>query len=360
MNSSMRVSLDKSIRRLLWEAAKISRRKPGYAVYLLRAWLWQRKAAARRASWERRGAAIPPFIILSVTRRCNLKCRGCYAGAHRADSGEILPPEKWRRILSEAEEMGISFALLAGGEPLLNPEILDIAAGFRRMIFPVFTNGQLLAGENVRRFKMHQNLIPVLSLEGEAHATNERRGEGVHAWVMSAMEELRRAGVFFGASLTLTGENFAAATGEDFIRDLLGRGCKFFIFVEYVPVQEGTEKLVLTGGQRASLEGALRRMRRRFPALFIAFPGDEELFGGCLAAGRGFVHINPEGALEPCPFAPYSDANLKDSSLSEALKSGLLAAIRANHGALKETAGGCALWDKRDWVKSLEDKAAKR
>jgi MoaA/NifB/PqqE/SkfB family radical SAM enzyme len=91
----------------------------------------------------------------------------------------------------------------------------------------------------------------------------------------------------------------------------------------------------------------------KYPALFIAFPGGEEEMGGCLASGRGFVHISPDGNLEPCPFAPYSDSNLKDMSLKDALDSRFLRKIRQNHHNLKETRGGCALWENRAWVQSL-------
>jgi MoaA/NifB/PqqE/SkfB family radical SAM enzyme len=76
------------------------------------------------------------------------------------------------------------------------------------------------------------------------------------------------------------------------------------------------------------------------------------MFGGCLSAGRGFAHISPEGSLEPCPFAPYSDVSLRDKTLKEALQSDFLRQIRENHNELTET-GGCALWTKKEWVKSL-------
>ncbi|NTV90811.1 MAG: radical SAM protein, partial [Clostridiales bacterium] len=40
-------------------------------------------------------------------------------------------------------------------------------------------------------------------------------------------------------------------------------------------------------------------------------------------------------------------------SLREALQSELLMKVRENHEKLNETAGGCALWDNREWVQSL-------
>jgi MoaA/NifB/PqqE/SkfB family radical SAM enzyme len=45
----------------------------------------------------------------------------------------------------------------------------------------------------------------------------------------------------------------------------------------------------------------------------------EEEMGGCLASGRGFVYISAQGDFEPCPFAPYSDTNLKENCLKDAL-----------------------------------------
>ena len=84
-----------------------------------------------------------------------------------------------------------------------------------------------------------------------------------------------------------------------------------------------------------------------------AVPGDEDRFGGCLAGGRGFVHISADGDVEACPFAPFSDTNLRDSSLRDALQSELLATIRRNSDQLREGKGGCALWEKKEWLHSL-------
>jgi len=118
-------------------------------------------------------------------------------------------------------------------------------------------------------------------------------------------------------------------------------------------VEEETVAMTLTDSQREREEEVILCLRARFPALFVAFPGGEEEFGGCLASGRAFVHVSPEGRLEPCPFSPFSDVSLKEMSLKEALQSKLLRTIRENSDQLDESKGGCALWEKRDWVASL-------
>ncbi|MCJ7519021.1 MAG: hypothetical protein MUO42_05035, partial [Anaerolineaceae bacterium] len=126
-----------------------------------------------------------------------------------------------------------------------------------------------------------------------------------------------------------------------------------FFFINYIPVEKGTEKLVMTQEQFDKLNRLMAQYRRSYEALFLAFPGSELDFGGCLAAGKGFVHINAEGDVEPCPFSPYSDASLKQMSLVDALKSPLLKTIRDAGKRLDESNGVCALWQNREWVKSL-------
>jgi len=72
-----------------------------------------------------------------------------------------------------------------------------------------------------------------------------------------------------------------------------------------------------------------------------------------MASGRGFVHVNAEGDLEPCPFSPFSDVNLREVPLREALQSRFLREVRESDAHLSEAGGGCALWTSRDWLESL-------
>jgi MoaA/NifB/PqqE/SkfB family radical SAM enzyme len=127
------------------------------------------------------------------------------------------------------------------------------------------------------------------------------------------------------------------------------------MFVEYVPVAPGAE--AITMDERRALVNAAASFRKRFPAAFIAFPGEEEQFGGCLAAGRGFVHVNASGDLEPCPVAPYSDVNLRTTSFKAGLQSDLLSAIRNDHALLRDMSGGCALWANRERLMALQETA---
>jgi MoaA/NifB/PqqE/SkfB family radical SAM enzyme len=347
--------LNAALKTYLKNAVRITIKNPSQALFFARMLRSQKKAMRTRQAWERLGVHVPPFLIASVTNRCNLRCKGCYAQAHaqtRPPNAEMSEDKLWG-IFDEARELGISAILLAGGEPFVRQDLLEVTRDFPELMFPVVTNGTLLSETVIRQLKQQRNVWPVLSIEGREHDTNQRRGDAVYQRVQRAMSLLEENDVFFGCSLTVTSSNLRTITDRGFIQSIIDKGCRLFFFVEYVSIAEDTKDWVLTDEQRADLLATTENFRSTLPGLFIAFPGDEEQFGGCLAAGRGFAHISPEGNLEPCPFSPYSDTNLKDVSLKEGLQSPLLQAIRQNHGQLSETAGGCALWTERDWVRSL-------
>ncbi len=256
-------------------------------------------------------------------------------------------------MFAQAVELGVSVIMLAGGEPFVRRELLAAAGEFPQIIFPVFTNGMLLDDDTVAGLRRRRHIVPVLSIEGFEPATDERRGEGVYRALRDAFGRLNEQGLFFGVSLTLSRDNFEILTGDEFIRTMHDAGCRMFVFVEYTPVEPGTEGRVLSEAQKRNIVPVRKGLESRFDAVFMAFPGDETPYGGCLAAGRGFVHIGPDGSLEPCPFAPFSDTSVAETPLRDALRSEFLEKLRAGHERMTESEGGCELWANRDWVRSL-------
>jgi MoaA/NifB/PqqE/SkfB family radical SAM enzyme len=344
---------DGAIRDLFGDALKLVARDPLAAASMVRMLGHQRAAERRRAASAAQGIPVPAMIIISVTQRCNLQCAGCYAHALHNETGAELSTAELGDALRQASELGISIALLAGGEPLLRSDILDLTESRPEMVFALFTNGTLLDDEAIDRLARQRHVIPVLSLEGHQAETDARRGAGMHMHTLDTMARLKARGLFFGTSLTVTSQNYAVVSDPAYVQALIDSGCRLFFFVEYVPSVPGSEFLVLSEEQRAALPALLEEMHARLPGLFVALPGDEEMYGGCLAAGQGFVHLNPQGRLEPCPFAPWSDTSLRDMSLAEALRSPFMATLRESDVHLTETAGGCALWARREWVTSL-------
>ena len=193
-----------------------------------------------------------------------------------------------------------------------------------------------------------------MSIEGGKEATDHRRGEGVYDKLVSNMDQLKEKGIIFGSSVTVTTENIREVSSESFINMLSEKGCKAVIFVEFVPVSEDSEHLAPDDDDRDYLKAEIMRLREEHPEMvFVSFPGDEKSSGGCIAAGRGFFHINSHGGAEPCPFSPYSDINVKETSLRDAMKSKLFLDLQKEGVLLDDHKGGCVLYQKRDQVQEL-------
>ena len=322
--------------------------------------LFQKSEKRRKKILEAQGLEVPPFLISSISTTCNLHCKGCYARSNgiaedkETERKDTLTGEQWQRIFTEAADMGINFSLIAGGEPLMRKDILERIAEVKDMIFPIFTNGTLIGPSYMEFFRQHLNMVPIISIEGTAMGTDERRGKGVFKRAMQSMEMLKEDDLFFGTSITVTTENYRYVTSSEFIDILRGYGCKIVFYVEYVPTEPGTEHLAFADEHVEEMENLLMERRQAYAdIIFLSFPGDEKAFGGCLASGRGFFHIGPDGSAEPCPFSPFSDSNVVEMGVHGALQSPLFRKIRAAKALGWEHTGGCTLFEHREEIEKM-------
>ena len=362
MNNDFNLSkyMSYGIENVVRGVVKASFNNPKETAFILKYALSSKRAKKRREIFERNGDKFPAFLISSITSSCNLFCKGCYSRQNKSCGEDVhkqqLSPQKWEDLFKEASELGVSFILLAGGEPLMRRDVIEKAAMVKDIIFPIFTNGTMLKGEYIKLLDKNRNLVPMLSIEGGKTQTDSRRGQGTYDILIDVMDNLNQKGILYGVSVTVTTENFVTVSSIAFFDNLYRRGCRAVIFVEYVPVTKDTKQLAPTNFEREVLDLEQQKLRKEYPdAIFLSFPGDEKYAGGCLAAGRGFFHINVDGAAEPCPFSPYSDTNLNDSTLKEALKSPLFEKLNETGMLLGEHDGGCLLFEKENQVKELLD-----
>ncbi|MBQ9696020.1 MAG: radical SAM protein, partial [Oscillospiraceae bacterium] len=306
------------VERVVSDALKATLRNPRESAFMVQFAAASRVASKKRRKAEDAGEHIPPFLIASITSQCNLHCAGCYSRCNHAtvDTAPVsqLTGEEWLRIFDEADDLGISFILLAGGEPMLRRDIIEAAGSKPKILFPIFTNGTYIDRPYFELLDRCRNLIPIMSIEGEKATTDARRGTGIYDRLIANMDELQRRGLIFGASVTVTTENIREVSSDAFLQKLSQRGCKAVIFVEFVPVTDESQELAPGDAERAYLQDEIALLRRDHPEMvYISFPGDEKSSGGCVAAGRGFFHINSHGGAEPCPFSPYSDVNIRNT-----------------------------------------------
>lgn len=288
------------------------------------------KGERRRQAFARQAGFQPPILfVVSPTMRCNLSCYGCYAGEYEKERD--LGLGNFERILLEAEEMGIYFMTITGGEPfILGDDLLRIIERHRSILFQIYTNGTLIDEAVASRLAEVGNAFPCISVEGFEAETDGRRGKGSFEKVMRAMDALKRAGALFGFSATATRENNDRIVSESFVDFYRDKGCLIGWYFHYVPVGKspGVE-MMPTPAQRIHRREELVKRRERQDILLADFWNDGPLVGGCLAGGRRYVHINSQGDVEPCVFCHFAVDNIKDKSLSDILQSEFFTKIRA-------------------------------
>ncbi len=290
------------------------------------------------------GVQVPPFLVLSVTSKCNLRCAGCYAGAVGTVTSTPARPglslADWNGIVDEAVRLGVMAFMIAGGEPFLLPGIAKLFRDHPDRLFLVFTNGTALQPSDFEILRNCSNTVIVVSLEGNRELTDLRRGRGVYAKALGALDRLRDAGVLTGLAVTVGSANIAYWSEPRHIDELIAHSGPLAMFIEEIPASGCESGTPLTIEERIRFRETVVRYRERASggAFIVHSPGDEEFFGGCVSAGRGFAHVNPSGDVTACPVSPLATHNVKRCNLREALASPLFAMIREN-GHLLETEG---------------------
>lgn len=278
-------------------------------------------SAVQEAAREKEGCNIPWAILLDPTSACNLHCTGCWAAEY--GNRLNLTFDELDSIVTQGKELGTYMYIFTGGEPLVRKkDIIALCEKHSDCEFLSFTNGTLIDEAFCKEMLRVKNFVPAISLEGFESANDGRRGNGVFDKVMKAMALLKEHKLPFGISTCYTSQNYQDITSEEYFDMIIDAGALFVWFFHYMPVGNGAApQLLPTPEQREEVYHRIREYRNRKPIFSMDFQNDAEYVGGCIAGGRRYLHINAKGDVEPCVFVHYSNANIRECTLLEALKS---------------------------------------
>ena len=303
-------------------------------------------SAIRR--FERRkqdGVVFPPFVFISVTQRCNLVCKGCWATGIQQPVD--MSPELLHTLVTESRSQGCRFFGILGGEPLLLPWLMDFFDAHPDSYFQLFTNGQLLDDEVARRLRKAGNVSPLLSIEGGAESYADRRGDGAaYGTALEALARCRRHGLITGVATSVSASTYADVVMPAFIDDMVSRGAHYVWYYIYRP--SGPEPCfneALNDEQVRSLRRFLLEQRKRCKAaVIIDAYWDHEGNALCPAATGISHHINARGEVEPCPPVQCSDCRVSAAGgvVATIVRSPFLAAFRETVPGVTR---GCVLMD---------------
>lgn len=313
----------------------------------LTAWPKQEKA---RKKYQ---CNIPWAILMDPTSACNLQCKGCWAAEYGNKLNLTL--EELDSIIEQGKELGVYMYLFSGGEPLVRKnDIITLCERHPDCMFLAFTNSTLIDEKFANDMLRVGNFIPAISLEGNEHATDGRRGDGVFQRVMKSIGLLREKGLPFGISCCYTSQNFDSITSEEYYDFLIEQGALFVWFFHYMPVgNSAVPELLPTPEQREETMRRIRKYRVEKPLFAIDFQNDGQYAGGCIAGGRRYLHINSNGDVEPCAFIHYSDSNIREKTLLECLQSPLFMGYHDNQPFNDNLLKPCPMLENPQYIRSM-------
>jgi len=151
-----------------------------------------------------------PVVVWNATRRCNLSCMHCYADSHDRDYPGELTTEEGKRLLDDVAAFGSPTMIFSGGEPLIRPDIFELAAyardvGLRCVLS---TNGTLITEDVARRIHDAGFSYVGISLDGIGEVHDKVRGrKGAYDEALVGLRRCRDAGTRVGLRYTVHRKN---------------------------------------------------------------------------------------------------------------------------------------------------------
>jgi cyclic pyranopterin phosphate synthase len=252
------------------------------------------------------------YLRLSVTDRCNFRCAYC-SPAHWGGKKDLLTPAEFERIVSVFAQMGLKRVRLTGGEPLLRPDIVEVAGriaavpGVERVAITTNASHLERLARPLREAGVSQLNLSLDTLSEETFRRISKQGDfattlrGIDAAVEAGFQSLKlntvvMAGVNDGEARALV--EYAHARG------ILPR------FIELMPFGQGTpvptaelvERLRASGlplteeqEEAGTSDGPARYWRAPSGRVGFISPLSQNFCGGC-----NRVRVASNGDLRSC------------------------------------------------------------
>jgi radical SAM protein with 4Fe4S-binding SPASM domain len=313
----------------------------------------------------------PKWIAWEITRRCNLRCVHCRSSSQLEVEGHPdFSLDEAKRVLDDIHSYASPVVVLSGGEPLLRPDVFDIASygtalGLRMCLA---TNGSLVTADTCRLITESGIRMVSLSLDGSTAAVHDdfRNQPGAFDGVMNAIRLFNAHNIDFLVNSSFTKRNqdeapkihqlvksLGATAWYLFMIVPTGRGEE--IMAELIPpdeyeamlnwhydMEKEEDELLVRPTcapqyyrvvlQRAKQEG--EKFKRR--TLKFSTGGSK----GCLA-GQLICMIDVDGNVLPCSYFPLPAGNIRTQSFREIWEESPLFLEMRDFAGYKDHCGRC-------------------
>ena len=317
-----------------------------------------------------------PVVIWNLIRRCNLTCKHCYSISADKDFPGELTTEEIFGVMDDLKAFRVPVLILSGGEPLLRPDIFDIAKRAKAMGFYVglSSNGTLVDDSNIDQIAECDFNYVGISLDGIKETHDKfRRMDGAFEASLEGVRRCRDLGLKIGVRFTMTQDNAHDLPGllklvedegidrfyfshlnyagrgnknrKDDARHQLTRQAMDLLFDtcwEYQ--QKGLEKEFTTGNNDADGPYFLHWVQRRFPERAAHVEAKLRQWGGN-SSGVNVANIDNLGNVHPdTMWWHHTLGNVRQRPFSQIwpdTSDALMAGLKQHPRAVKGRCGEC-------------------
>ena len=286
---------------------------------------------------------LPILGEIALTYRCNERCRFCYAScdgsfcpssaqaAAGPDGAGELSTEAWKGIIRVFKaEAKIPFFSFTGGEPLLRPDLEELAAYAKGLGLRVnlITNGSLATASRAASLEAAGIDSAQVSLESPLPDIHDELCGVEGAWerTTAGIRALRAAGIPVQTNSTLTTLNRDSLL--DLPAYLASIGIERFSMNLFIPAGRGLEEdeLFVSYSEVGAAVDAVRRAAHAAGRTFFWYsptpyclynPVARGLGNKSCAAADGLVHVNPRGEILPCSSWPEALGSLLERRFAD-------------------------------------------
>jgi heme b synthase len=293
---------------------------------------------------EKASGSQPRLIAWEVTRTCNLACVHCRAAAQDRPYENELSTEESFNFLDNVAGFAQPIIILTGGEPLLRPDIFEIAAygTARGLHMTMAVNGTLLDADKVGKMINAGIQRISISLDGACEASHDafRLMPGAFRGALEGIARAREAGLDFQINTTITRQNLheiesiqqlavslGAVAHHIFLLVPMGRGKdiedraidarQYEDTLHWFYRQKGKVPLQLKATCAPHYYRILRqRAREEGKEVDFQSFGLDAVTRGCLG-GVGFAFVSHVGQVQPCGYLELDCGNIRERSFEE-------------------------------------------
>ncbi|MCP4135992.1 MAG: radical SAM protein [bacterium] len=263
---------------------------------------------------------LPEMVNLAITDKCACDCEYC-SFRSMAKEKKRLGLREWKEVIDQIQELGASTISLTGGEPLENPDILEIVdyvnKDFSQVI--MFTSGYLLEkyAKDLKKRGLNSVIVSVNSSDSSIHDSS-KRSPGLYEKAIAGIKAAKKAKLLVAMASVVYKKDLETGHIQNIIE--LGKELKVnqVIFFDTIPTgyyrddpsvvwnKEETNKLI----EICSEYHSKKKYPGVLPYSFINSSRSIGCYGGTI-----YFYVSPYGDICPCDFCSFSVGNVKDEPL---------------------------------------------